>query len=87
MTEYYNITVAVFYYTSQCFVWWDFGGMTIQDLNTGGMDPNCCHPKPRPTTPQDFFDSLDFQYQNENCLIIFKISAEIFETMTKVKVC
>ena len=59
-------TMAVLYYTSQHFIWWDFGGMTIQDPNTGGIDPNWHHPKPRPTTPQEFFDSIDFQYQKEN---------------------
>ena len=58
---------AVLYYTSQYFIWWDFGGMTIQDRNTGGIHPNCRHPKPRPTTPQDFVDSIDLQYQKETC--------------------
>ena len=62
----YPYVVAVLYYTSQHFIWWDFGGMTIQDPNTGGMDPNWHHPKPRPTTPQEFFDSIDFQYRKEN---------------------
>ena len=56
-----------FFYTSQYFIWWDFGGMTIQDRNTGGIDPNCHHPKPRPTTPQDFVDSIDLQYRKETC--------------------
>ena len=35
--------LAVLYYTS-C---WDFVGIKIEIV---GMDPNCCHPKPRPTT-------------------------------------
>ena len=51
-----NDAMAVLYYTS----WWDFGGIKIE---IGGMDPNCHHPKPRPTTPHDFFDSVRFQYQ------------------------
>ena len=34
---------AVLYYTS----WWDFVGIKIKIV---GMDPNCCHPNPRPTT-------------------------------------
>ena len=51
---------AVLYYTSQYMIWWDLGGMTIQDPNTGGMDPNWHHPKPRLTTPREFFDSIDF---------------------------
>ena len=63
----WNKSVAVLYYTSQYFIWWDFGGMTIQDRNTGGIDPNCHHPKPRPTTPQDFVDSIDLQYRKETC--------------------
>ena len=56
---------AVLYYTSQHFICWDFVGMTIQDPKTVGMDPNHHHPKPRPSTPQDSFDSILFQYQNE----------------------
>ena len=40
---------AVLYYTSQHFICWDFVGMTIQDPQIVGMDPNCHHPKPRPT--------------------------------------
>ena len=60
--------------------------MTIQDRNTGGIHPNCHHPKPRPTTPQDFVDSIDLQYRKETCQFIYKISAEIFLTMIKVKV-
>ena len=49
---------AVLYYTS-C---WDFVGIKIEIV---GMDPNCFHPKPRPTTPHDFFDSALFLYQKE----------------------
>ena len=45
---------AVLYYTS----WWDFGGI---EFEIGGIDPNCHHPKPRPTTPPDFVDSIDLQ--------------------------
>ena len=74
---------AVLYYTSQYFIWWDFGGMTIQELNIGGIDPNCLHPKPRPTTPRDFFESILFQYQKGNWLVISEISEK---TVTKVKV-
>ena len=44
---------------------WEFGGITIQALNIGGIDPNCHHPKPWPTTPQDFVDSIDLQYRKE----------------------
>ena len=51
--------LAVLYYTS----WWDFGGI---EFEIGGIDPNCHHPKPRPTTPRDFFDFIYFQYQKEN---------------------
>ena len=40
--------------------------MTIQELNIGGIDPNCRRPKPRPTTPRDFFDLIYFQYQKGN---------------------
>ncbi len=65
---------AVLYYTSQYFIWWDFGGMTIQELNIGGIDPNCRRPKPRPTTPRDFFESILFQYQKGNWLVISEIS-------------
>merc|ERR1712105_39996 len=50
---------AVLYYTS----WWDFGGI---EFEIGGIDPNCRHPKPRPTTPRDFFDLIYFQYQKGN---------------------
>ena len=57
--------MAVFYYTSQYFIWWDFGGMAIQELNIGGIDPNCLHPKPRPTTPQELFDYHFFLYQKQ----------------------
>ena len=74
------------YYTSQYFICWDFGGMTIQELNIGGIHPNCLHPKPRPTTPQDFFYSIGLKYRKEKCYFIYKISAEIFLTMIKVKV-
>ena len=48
--------------------------MTIQELNIGGIDPNCLHPKPRPTTPRDFFESILFQYQKGNWLVISEIS-------------
>ena len=37
-----SISTLVLYYTS-C---WDFVGIKIEIV---GMDPNCCHPKPRPT--------------------------------------
>ena len=50
--------LAVLYYTS-C---WDFVGIKIEIV---GMDPNCCHPKPRPTTPRYLFDSLLFLYQKQ----------------------
>ena len=56
---------AVLYYISQHFICWDFVGMTIQDPKIVGMDPNSLHPKPRPSTPRDSFDSILFQYQNE----------------------
>ena len=32
-----------------------FGGMTIQDLNNGGIDPNSHHPDPRPSISRDFY--------------------------------
>ena len=35
--------MALLYYTS----WWDFDGINIKIV---GMDPNCYHPKSRPTT-------------------------------------
>ena len=57
---------AVLYYISQHFICWDFVGMTIQDPKIVGMDPNCLHPKPRPTTPQDLFGTSLFLYQKEN---------------------
>ena len=57
--------MAVLYYTSQYSICWDFGGMTIQDLKCVGIDPNCYHPKPRPTTPRYLFDSLLFLYQKQ----------------------
>ena len=63
--------VAVLYYISQHFICWDFVGMTIQDPKIVGMDPNSHHPKPRPSTPRDFFDMIQFQYQNEIVWIIF----------------
>ena len=50
---------AVLYYTS-C---WDCVGMKFDIV---GIDPNCRHPKPRPTTPQDLFKTLLFLYQKEN---------------------
>ena len=56
---------AVLYYTSQYFMCWDFVGMTIQDLKCVGIDPNSCHPKPRPSTPRNFLDSIHFQYQKQ----------------------
>ena len=34
-------------------------------FKTGGIDPNYRHPKPRPTTPHDLFDSFLFLYQKE----------------------
>ena len=45
-----DLDEAVSYYTSLCFTWWDFDGMIIQDPKIGGIDPNSCHPIPRPTT-------------------------------------
>ena len=42
-------TRAVLYYTSQYFNWWDFAVMTIQNPKMGGIDPNCHHPKLRPS--------------------------------------
>ena len=42
--------LAVLYYIYQHFICWDFVGMTIQDPKIVGMDPNCLHPKPRPST-------------------------------------
>ena len=48
--------------------------MTIQELNIGGIDPNCHYPKPRPTTPGDFFESILFQYQKGKWWVISKIS-------------
>ena len=50
---------AVLYYTS-C---WDCVGMKFEIV---GIDPNCLHPKPRPTTPQDLFKTSLFLYQKEN---------------------
>ena len=47
--------------------------MTIQELNIGGIDPNCRRPKPRPTTPRDFLESILFQYQKGNWLVISEI--------------
>ena len=32
------------------FTWWDLGGMVIQVINMGGINPTVCHPNPRPTT-------------------------------------
>ena len=53
--------------------------MTIQDPKTVGMDPNHHHPKPRPSTPQDSFDSRLFQYQNEIvCSIITFLTSKLF---------
>ena len=56
---------AVLYYISQYSICWDFGGMTIQDLKCVGIDPNCCHPKPRPSTPTDLFGISIVLYQKE----------------------
>ena len=50
---------AVLYYTS----WWDFVGI---EFEIGGINPNCRHPKPRPSTPCDFFDLIYFLYQKGN---------------------
>ena len=50
---------AVLYYSS----WWDFGGI---EFEIGGIDPNCLLPKPRPTTPRDFFELIYFLYQKGN---------------------
>ena len=49
---------AVLYYTS----WWDCGGINFK---IGGINPTCRHPKPRPTTPRDFFYSYLFLYQKQ----------------------
>ena len=46
------------YYTS----WWDFVGIKIEIV---GMDPNCSHPKPRPSTPHNFVDTSLFLYRKE----------------------
>ena len=51
---------AFWYYDS----WWDIGGMRSK---TGGIHPTSCRPKPRPTTPRNFFDTVIIQYQNEKC--------------------
>ena len=40
--------------------WWDGSGMKFE---MGGMDPTCCHPKPRPTNPRDFFDTSLLLYR------------------------
>ena len=53
------------YYISQYSTCWDFGGMTIQDLKCVGIDPNSCRPKPRPSTPINFFDLINFLYQKQ----------------------
>ena len=53
---------------------WDFVGMTIQGPKIVGMDPNYLHPNPRPTTPQDFIDSMIFLYQKEMFLITRNLS-------------
>ena len=71
---------AVFYYTSQYFIWWDFGGMTIQGLNIGGIDPNCLHPKPRSTTPVNLFEISIVLHQKEN----LHISSQLFVVKMKV---
>ena len=39
--------------------------MTIQDLKCVGIDPNSCRPKPRPSTPINFFDLINFLYQKQ----------------------
>ena len=67
----YN-SLAVLYYTSQYFIWWDFGGMTIQDRNTGGIHPNCCRPKPRSSTPRNFLILFIFSTKNK-CSFTSKI--------------
>ena len=69
--HFYLHLLAVLYYISQHFTCWDFVGMTIQDPIFIGMDPNSLRPKPRPSTPRDFFDMIQFQYQNEIVWIIF----------------
>ena len=53
-----NCKEAVLYYTS----WWDFVGIKIEIV---GMDPNCYHPKPRPSTPHNFLDTSLFLYRKE----------------------
>ena len=57
--------LAVLYYISQYSIYWDFGGMTIQDLKCVGIDPNSSRPKPRPSTPINFFDLINFLYQKQ----------------------
>ena len=39
--------MAVLNYTSQYFIFWDLGEMTIQDLKCVGTDPDSYRPKPR----------------------------------------
>ena len=45
---------AVLYYRSLYFTWWDLGGMVIQEINMGGINPTVCRPNPRPTTLRFF---------------------------------
>ena len=61
-------STAVFYYTSSYFTWWDFGGMTIQDPKIGGIDPNSCHPNPRPTTLVFFLTYSYLRTKNKSWL-------------------
>ena len=65
---------AVLYYTS----WWDFGGI---EFVIGGIDPNCHRPKPRPTTPRDFFDLIYLLYQKGN----FKTHPNVIPPMFFIK--
>ena len=66
------ISLAVLYYTSQYFICWDFVGMTIQDLKCVGIDPNSCHPKPRPSAPRNFLTVYIFSTKNK-CTFTSKI--------------
>ena len=47
-------TAAVLHYMYQYSFCWDSVGLDIKDLEFVGMDPNCCHPKLRPTTLRIF---------------------------------
>ena len=47
-------TAAVLHYMYQYSFCCDSVGLDIKDLEFVGMDPNCCHPKLRPTTLRIF---------------------------------